>query len=172
VVILPDILIRGTTFVDKDGLTRGLKPPTYSAHIPSKPTEADYLALVEEFWWRRRCGQNSCRDDLFPARVQLRRGNQLDLLRRMLEWYVELDHDWSLKPSRLGRGLEDAAKPGLWPAVEGTFVGADTQENWRRFFRTAALFRSVATEVADRLRYQYPFDLDRRMMSYSPALGS
>jgi aminoglycoside 6-adenylyltransferase len=45
-------------------------------------------------------------------------------------------------------------------------VGAGLQENWVALFRTIALFRKVALEVADHLGYEYPHDLDRRMMAY------
>ena len=42
---------RGRVPLDKDQRTAGWKPPSYQAHIPTRPTEAEYQALVEEFWW-------------------------------------------------------------------------------------------------------------------------
>lgn len=36
--------------LDKEQRTAGWKQPSYQAHIPARPTEAQYQALVEEFW--------------------------------------------------------------------------------------------------------------------------
>src|SRR6266571_1767674 len=49
---LPDQLDVGyRVLLDKDQRTAGWKPPSYQAHIPARPAEAEYQALVEEFWW-------------------------------------------------------------------------------------------------------------------------
>jgi aminoglycoside 6-adenylyltransferase len=37
--------------LDKDGTTARWAQPTGRAHIPPRPTEAEYISLVEEFWW-------------------------------------------------------------------------------------------------------------------------
>jgi aminoglycoside 6-adenylyltransferase len=48
---LPDQLDVGyRVLVDKDGLTSGLKPPSHGAHIPSRPSYEEFLAVVEEFF--------------------------------------------------------------------------------------------------------------------------
>ncbi|MDP9372128.1 MAG: aminoglycoside 6-adenylyltransferase [Chloroflexota bacterium] len=165
---LPDALDVGyRVLLDKDGLAHHLIPPTYRAHIPSKPSEAEYLALVEEFWWETTyVAKNLWRDELFPAKYSFDAVIKFDLLRRMLEWYIEIDHDWSLKPGNLGRGLKKYLSPDLWVQVETTFVGPNVEENWEALFRTAALFRTIACAVATRLGYAYPLDLDRRTLRY------
>src|SRR6185436_10895270 len=49
---LPETLDVGyQVLLDKDSRTAGWRPPIYRAHIPARPTEAEYLAVVEEFWW-------------------------------------------------------------------------------------------------------------------------
>ncbi len=95
-------------------------------------------------------------------RPRCRRG----LCKQALEWYIEIDHDWSLKPGNLGRGLKKYLSPDLWVQVETTFVGPNVEENWEALFRTAALFRTIACAVATRLGYAYPLDLDRRTLRY------
>jgi hypothetical protein len=39
---------------------------------------------------------------------------KLGALRRLLEWRVEIDHDWSVKPGRFGRGLERSLPADSW----------------------------------------------------------
>ncbi len=91
-------------------------------------------------------------------------------LRRMLEWRIELDHDWSLRPGAYGRGLERYLRPDLGSELAGTYVGADLEDNWDALFRTTALFRRVATEVGDALGHPYPLDVDEAVTAHLEAV--
>jgi len=153
--------------LDKDHLTHGLAAPTYRAHIPPQPTPTEFLALVEEFWWETiYVAKNLWRGELFPAKYSFDAVCKLDLLRRMLEWVIEADHDWSIRPGAMGRHLSARLPAALWQEVESTFVGADLEENWEALFRLTALFRTSAETVATSLGYIYPRAVDDRVTQY------
>jgi aminoglycoside 6-adenylyltransferase len=84
----------------------------------------------------------------------------------MLEWRMELDHDWSVPTGALGKGLKKYLPPEIWSQLEETYVGADIDDNWEALFRTMTLFRQVAMEVGGALGYAYPQDLDERVVAY------
>jgi aminoglycoside 6-adenylyltransferase len=92
-----------------------------------------------------------------------------DLLRRLLNWRVAIDHDWSWKPGLAGRGLKKHLPPDIWMALEATWTGAGIEENWAALFAMTALFRRVATEVGAALGYAYPLDLDQQVTAYLQA---
>ncbi len=165
---LPDVLDVGyQVLVDKDGMAQGLLPPTYTAHIPQKPTGPEFLALVEEFWWESiYVAKTLRRDELTQAKYSLDMVMKLELLVKLLEWRVEIDHDWALKPGILGKGLKKLLDPETWSAFADTYTGPDLEENWAALFKTTALFRRVAGEVARTLGYAYPDDLDRGVTEY------
>src|SRR5512139_2225969 len=49
--VLPDELDAGyRVLLDKEGLTHGMRPPTYSAYIPKPPTQEHYQKWVQEFF--------------------------------------------------------------------------------------------------------------------------
>ncbi|HUS82753.1 MAG TPA: aminoglycoside 6-adenylyltransferase [Dehalococcoidia bacterium] len=171
---LPDVLDVGyRVLVDKDNLTGDLKPPTYAAHVPRKPSEPDFQSLVEEFWLETSyVAKNLWRDELLPAKFSFDAVIKFNLLRVMLEWRVELDHDWSLSPGFMGRGLNVVLKPDVWEKLERTFVGPGTEENWEALFATADLFRATARAVATQLGYRYPEELDRSMTAYLAGIKS
>ena len=102
---LPDLLDWGyRALMDKDGLTAGLPAPIYTAHIPARPTEQEYLAVVEEFWWESTyVGKNLWRDDLMQAKYNIDVVMRHEVLLQMLEWRIELDHDWTWKPGQRAR---------------------------------------------------------------------
>jgi aminoglycoside 6-adenylyltransferase len=165
---LPDLLDWGyRALVDKDGLTSGLPAPTHTAHIPQRPSEQEYHALVEEFWWESTyVAKNLWRDQLMEAKYSFDVVMRHEVLLRMLEWRVEVDRDWSWKPGPVGRGLKQYLPPEAWAELEKTWVGAGTEENWAALFALTALFRRVAGEVGHALGYAYPHDLDRGVTAY------
>lgn len=163
----PELDIGYAVLLDKDHLTDGLKPPTYRAYIPTPPTEAEYRAAIELFFHEGTyVAKNLWRDELLPAKYSLDEVMKLHALLPMLEWRMEIDHNWSVKTGVYGRGLKRRLRPEIWAELESTYVGAGIEENWEAFFRAIALFRKVAIEVGDHLGYSYPHDLDRRATDY------
>jgi aminoglycoside 6-adenylyltransferase len=84
----------------------------------------------------------------------------------MLEWRLEIDQQWSVKPGPYGRRLRKWLRPDLWADLESTYTGAALEANWEAMFGTIALFRKVASEVGDRLGYAYPHALHQRVVAY------
>jgi aminoglycoside 6-adenylyltransferase len=163
-----DLDLGYVVLLDKQGLTAGLPAPTYSAYIPAPPSNDVYQQVVADFFsdvpYVAKCLR---RDELLPAKYCLDFDMKHNFLRRMLDWRVALDHNWSLPTGYLGRGLKKRLPPDLWFELEGTYVGAGIEENWDALFRTLALFRKVAVQVAGALGYVYPHDMDRRVVAYA-----
>jgi aminoglycoside 6-adenylyltransferase len=172
--VLPDRLDLGyRILLDKDGRTSRWARPAYSAHIPARPTEPEYRALVEEFWWGTTYVAKSLwRRELVFAKFVLDYDIKLGAMRRMLEWRLELDNDWSLVPGKLGRGLERRLPADVWSALASTYVGPDVEENWDALFRTTALFGRVAREVGETLGYTYPHDVEDGVTAQLDAVRS
>jgi aminoglycoside 6-adenylyltransferase len=143
--------------LDKDGATASWPAPTFRAHILSRPSEADYVALVEEFWWSATyVAKGRARGEEFFARF-IPLYDVTDVLRRMLEWKIALERDWSWKPGAYGRGLEREL-----PSADAEDLLAATGS----FDRTVGLFRRVAREVGQALGYAYPQLADDTVMAY------
>lgn len=153
--------------LDKDGLTIDLKPPTYSAYIPTPPTEAHYFELLEGFFLDTTyVAKFLWRDDVMAAKHILDHSLKQEHLRPMLEWHVEIDQQWSIKFGPYGRRLKQHLRPDLWTELEGTYTGAELEANWDALFRSIDLMRRVATEVGKHLGFTYPQELEHRAVSY------
>lgn len=157
--------------LDKDGLTTGLRQPTYRAYVPTRPDEETFLTWVNDFFSDAPyVAKFLWRDELLPAKWVHEEDMKHKYLRRMLEWRIELDHDWSEPTDWLGKGLKKRLPAEIWDELESTYVGAGIADNWEALFRTMALFRRVALEVADDLGHSYPHDLDNRVTAYVRAI--
>lgn len=153
--------------LDKDELTLGLEAPTYRSYIPHPPTEDEYRTAVELFFHEATyVARHLWRDDLMAAKYNLDQAMKQDNLRPVLEWCIELDGNWSVKPGPYGRRMKRLLRPDLWAELERTYTGHDPAANWEALFATIALFRRVAIEVGDRLGYGYPHGLDERVEAY------
>lgn len=149
--------------LDKDNLAAGLQPPTYKAYIPTPPTEEKYLDVIEVFFLGAIViGKLLWRDDLLAAKHLIDRELHQEHLLPLLEWHIEIEQGWSVKPGPYGRGLKKWLRPDLWHELESTFTGV----NWDSVYKTITLMRRVAIEVGDKLGYAYPHDLDQRVMTF------
>jgi aminoglycoside 6-adenylyltransferase len=158
--LIDDLDVGYRVLLDKDGRTSGWPAPTYRAHIPSPPTKAEYDALVDEFWWSTTYVAKALwREEVVFAKLALDDDVKF-ALRKMLEWRIEIDHGWTLRPGAYGRGLERLLPAGLWSELSATYVGAGVEENWDALFRAIDLFRRVAGEVAAALGHPYSHEQD------------
>jgi aminoglycoside 6-adenylyltransferase len=166
--VLPDDLDNGyLVLLDKDHLTEGLKPPTYQAYLPSPPAEPEYRAVIDEFFNDAiYVAKHLRRDNLFSVKLSMDHIMKFSCLRQMLEWRMEIENEWSVKPGAYGKGLKRRIEPETWAGLEATYVGADVVENWQALFRTIDLFRKVALEVGRRLGYEYPHEMDQQVVAY------
>src|SRR4029453_13979931 len=65
-----------------------------------------------------------------------------------------------------GGGPERLLPPDVWVELAATYGGVGAEECWEALFRTAELFRRVATEVGDALGHPYPADVDAGVTAY------
>jgi aminoglycoside 6-adenylyltransferase len=154
--------------LDKDHLTKDMKPPTYTAYIPVRPTNEAYQLLINDFFTDvPYMGKCLLRGELLPAKWCLDYDMKHVHLRPMLEWLVGVRYNWTVTTGSLGKGLKKKLPPEIWAQLEDTYTGANIQENWEALFRTIALFRQVAIEVGESLGYEYPLELDRRVTAFA-----
>jgi aminoglycoside 6-adenylyltransferase len=166
-----DLDVGYRVLLDKDGRTAGWAAATYRAHIPARPSRGEYEALVEEFWWSVTYVAKALRrGEVVFAKFVLDYDAKLGPLRRFLEWRIEIEHGWSLRPGAYGRGLERLVDAETAAELAATYVGAEVEENWEALFRMTALFRRVAKEVGVALGYQYPQAADDAVSAYLAAV--
>ena len=159
--------------IDKDDLTAGLNPPTFSEHLVKKPSQEEYDTLVHEFWWDATyVPKYLWRDELPFAASMLGQAVRDGYLQTVIEWFIGLQHDWSVNAGMRGKRFKRYLDDDMWSEYTSTFAGADIEENWQAFFNAVALFRKLARIVGERLGYDYPTQLDREMTDYYARIRS
>ncbi len=113
--MLPDEFDAGyRVLLDKDQLTTDLKPPTYKAYIPTPPTEAEFQYHVEDFFLVAiYVAKYLWRDDLIAAKHLMDAMLLHEHLLPLLQWQIEIAHQWQVKMPLYGRGLKRWLSPNL-----------------------------------------------------------
>lgn len=155
--------------VDKDDLAAKLPTSPRRASRTKKPSEQEFIALVQEFWFEAyHVAKYLKRQDLWAAKS--RDWGLKELFLQMVEWREKAIHGWSYDTRYRGVRMEDWVDPSIWQKISGSFAHFDAQESWRALRETMDLFRSVASEVAQQLRYRYPDDVEENLSGYIDSL--
>lgn len=154
--------------VDKDDLTKGLKPPTYQSVMIHKPEEEEFSKLINDFWWDTtyvaKCLQ---RGDIFYAKFMSENVIRTDYLVPLIEWHIAGSQGWSnITTNKHGKLFPKYLPEDLWKRVEATFSGSNIEENWASLLAFADLVHELGTALAGKLSFTYPDQLEKDIRNY------
>ena len=153
--------------VDKDGLAKELNQAHSHGFVIKRPTMEEYYSLVNSFFWDATyVAKTLYRDELCYAKYMLDNILRFNCLQPMIEWYIAMQHGWSVNTGKCGRHFKSYLDAKTWTELEATFSDADIGNNWRAFFNMISLFRRLAREVARNEQYNYPEGTDRKVAEY------
>lgn len=163
---LPAWMLPGyQVLLDQDKLMEQLPKVSGTRLSHSPPSECEYLAVVNEFFWELiYLFKNLQREDLWLARYN--ESVIREQLLRMLEWLEWSRHGWSYSTGYLGKDMKNWLDPKLYELVKKTFAGAELLEDHSAIQYMLRLVRIAAKEIADDLGYAYPEQLDLKVMAY------
>ena len=167
------VLRRGVRVLfDKDAPGRQLTLPAAWLTPPPPPAQAEFLALVNQaLLTATRTARLLKRGELWPAKQQCDTELKRCLL-TMLEWRARASHGADYDTWYDGRYLQQWADPPALAALPSTFAAYDIASVWLALFATLDLFRRLAGEVAERLGYAYPRQVERPIRAWVEKLGN
>jgi len=152
---------------DKDNLTLKIKDPTFSKYTIKKPTEKEYQTLINDFFWEATIVvKNLWRDELLYAKYTLDNIIRFEYLQPIIEWYISAQHNWSVSTNKHGRLFKQYLDSQTWTELSSTFSDANIENNWKAFFNTVGFFKKLAKDVAKKLGYSYPDEIDLKVTEY------
>ena len=153
--------------IDKKGIVSCFPQATRKKYLIKKPTENDFLILLNDFFWDATYVVKSLwREDLFSAKYMLDSSLRFDYFEKIIEWYIGSQNDWQVSTNVHGRYFKKYLDENTWNEIKKTFTGAEIEENWKAFIKLVELFTKFAREVAAKLGYGYPTEQERDMAAY------
>jgi aminoglycoside 6-adenylyltransferase len=152
--------------VDLDGVVPAPPDPHAPHFVPDPPTAAAFDDVCNEFWWvAPYVAKALARGETTYAHHHLDVVLRAQLL-TVLDWDVAAASGFRRGAGKYGRNLRRLLPPETWARLEATYAGADPEATWAALEAMAALFREVATGVADRFGFVYPHRDDERVTAH------
>jgi len=163
---LDELYERGfRVLIDKNGLASRLPSPSYRSPKRQSPTEAEFRAAVEEFWFEAsHIPKYLQREDLWV--VKFRDWTMKELILRMMEWRTIAVNGDSTDVRHIGMRMKDWVPSDDLLRLHEVYGRFDAADSWRALLATLSLFREVAKEIANELGYEYPADVDESISGY------
>ena len=131
-----------------------LPEPTYSRYVIQRPTAQIFDFRMNAFWWDIvYVAKALCRGELNYAKYMLDGTIRFDKVRPLIEWYIGLNHDWSVSAGIYGRWFHKYLDHSIWESYKRTFAGAELESNWRAIFATIELVRQLGHTIAHSLGF-------------------
>lgn len=140
---------------DRDNVLPSIPPATDADRHVKKPTEAQFQACSNEFWW---CSNNLAkglwRGEMLYVQ-DMAGGIVRKQLEKMLTWKVGIHTDFSVSVGKSSKYLYRWLSPEEYQTYLDTYFGGDTEEAWNAVFVMCGLMERTTSYVADKLGYTY-----------------
>ena len=145
----------GVILLDKDGILPAIGEPTDRDYWVQKPSEPEFLACCNEFWWcLNNLAKGMWRKECLYVH-QIFYGICQPELIKMLDWKAGNDNSFSISTGKASKYLNRYLPKTLWDRLLETFIGADIDKAWDSVFILCELFDDTARELSEKWGYQY-----------------
>ncbi len=156
-----------TVLIDKDSKAKNIPKPTYKEFYIHKPSKDEFEAIVNEFWWDvYYVPKYLWRDELPFAKYMLDHILHYEFLHKVIDWYIGYKNNWDIETGVMGKKYKSLLSEKDWTEFEAIYCGGGMKENLIALERITSLFRRLSIELSQALAYDYPYDVDKKVMSF------
>ena len=147
--------------LDKDGLTKDLKPATFTCPKLPKPTKHEFELAIRVFFFESfKQAKALVRNDLWHAKI--RDWDTKERLLKMIEWNEKAKHGFDYNTGCAGKRMQSWVSSETWSALDKCFAHFDADDSWKALIATIELFSKLAKEMAGKLGYNtYLSDVEK-----------
>lgn len=162
--ILEDKLCR--ILLDKDGILPEIPEATDADYHVKKPSEAEYLAACNEFWWCLNSVAKGLWRNELPYVHDMMSGIVRPQLVKILSWKVGIITNFSVSVGKSAKYMYKWLAPEVWDRFLQTYGGVTADQVWNSVMITCDLFDEIAPEVGEELGFRYDFTEARNARRY------
>lgn len=153
--------------LDKDGILKPLPKPTDAEFWVKRPSEAEYAACCNEFFWvAPYCAKGLWRGELLYAAEMLFH-HVLKELKTMLAWRAGLETGFCASMGKAEKLLSDYLSPEAWSRLTRVLCADSVESAWGALFAAYGLFAEYAQKVGAALSYRYNKEEGENSLSYA-----
>lgn len=141
--------------LDKENILPTIPKSTDADHHVKKPTEAQFQACANEFWW---CSNNIAKGlwrEEMPYVQDMTNFVVRKQLERMLSWKVGIGTDFQVSVGKSAKYLYRWLETDEHQKYLNTYFGGSVEEAWTAVLHMCDLFEQTAKYVGRKLGYTY-----------------
>ena len=143
--------------IDKDGIMPKAQETSDERYWVKKPQYEEFQCTCNEFWWcLNNVAKGLWRDEL-PYVMDMLDFNIRPMLKRLLEWKIGCQHDFSLNIGKSAKYMKNYLSAEEYQQFLATYVRAQKEDIWDAVFSMCQLFQAVAMEVGGELNFDYDY---------------
>lgn len=144
--------------LDKKGVLPEIPEATDADRHVKKPSEAQFQACSNEFWW---CSNNLAKGlwrEEMPYVQDIANFVVRKQLEKMLSWKVGIDTDFSVSVGKSAKYLSRWLSEKEYQSYLDSYFGGRTEDAWRAVFAMCDLMEQATAYVAEKLGYTYDLE--------------
>jgi aminoglycoside 6-adenylyltransferase len=155
--------------LDKSGVTVGLPAASYGFPAAGLPSQEEFCALVEEFWFEAfHVPKYLARGELWL--VKQRDWTMKELMLRMIEWHAIARNSGPIDVWHIGTRMHEWTDRETSAELQAVFGRFDAADSRRAFEATTKLFGRLSREVAQRADLKYPQRVESQITALNARL--
>jgi aminoglycoside 6-adenylyltransferase len=161
--------------LDKDngnGFIPSLPKPCDAVWHIKEPSLLFYSSCCNNFWWCLNNVAKGIARDEFPYVMHMLNEVVRPELHDMMNWYIGVNHGFSLSTGKSGKYFKRYLEPGLYAEYVKTYPSGNYGDIWRAVHAMCGLFHTLAVKVAGHFGFAYRQDEEDGMMKYLELVDS
>ena len=141
--------------LDKEKILPAIPEATDADYYIKKPTEEQFQACTNEFWW---CSNNLAKGlwrKEMPYVQDMTNFVVRKQLEKMLSWKVGIQTDFQVSVGKSAKYLYRWLDASEYQGYLDTYFGGNINEAWTAVMQMCDLFEHTSKYVAEKLRYSY-----------------
>lgn len=87
-------------------------------------------------------------------------------LKRLLEWKIGIEHNFSVSTGKSGRYLKKYLPEDRYRQFLTTYSTTEIESIWNSVFEMCDLFQSIAVELSKKQKFSYDFEQAKNSLSF------
>lgn len=152
--------------LDKMNSFNNVLPPSDKSYFIKKPTENEFLACCNEFWWLSTyIAKGLWRNQIVYALEIFNQDVHPEFM-KMIRWFVGINNDFKVSSGKYDKYFEKLLPSEMYQKLLKTYPSANVQEIWESFKIMCNLFDESAKEISNILNFKYNAKESQNVLNY------
>lgn len=141
--------------LDKEACLPPMPPATDEDHWVKRPSEEEFQACCNEFWWcLNNVAKGLWREEIPYVQDMVNLVVRKELT-RLLAWKIGCENNFRVSIGKSGKYMYRFLTKAEWQQYLSTYFGANTEEAWEAVMEMCSLFEQTAKFLGMQMNYHY-----------------